>query len=165
MPPLEEVREEAITAWQEAERLAALEKQAEEIAGRLGEDASIWEVGEEIGVAVLPQGPFTRLDPPASLPPALVDRIFRTKSGEGAYAPSRDGQAVVVAQVSSVTMPPSEQIENESQQIETVLANSLERDLGEYFARAVVARHDPEIEWGVVEEVFERLGAASQGTR
>lgn len=163
VPPLEEIRDRVAAAWAERQRLEALQERAAEITARLGEDASIWDVADELGVAVLPVPPFTRVSPPQTLPAALVERIFRARSGEGVFARAEDGQRVVVAQVSSVSMPPPEQIEAESGQIETALANSIENDLGEYFARAVVGRYDAQIEWGVVDEVFTRLGGSGTG--
>lgn len=163
VPPLEEIRDKVAAAWAERQKLRALEEKAGEITARLGEDASIWDVGGELGVAVLPVPPFARVSPPPNVPPALVEKIFRVKNGEGAFARARDGQRVVVAQVSSVTMPTPEQIETQSGQIETVLANALESDLGEYFARAVIGRYDVQIEFSVVDEVFRQLGGSGAG--
>ncbi|HUF85899.1 MAG TPA: SurA N-terminal domain-containing protein [Thermohalobaculum sp.] len=160
--PLAEVRERAVAAWREAERVTALEEKAAQIAGRLGVEASIWDAGAELGVPVLPLTPFTRLDAPDALPPALVDKVFRAGSGEGVFAPAADGSGVVVAQVASIALPAPERIESESARIGDVLANSLQSDLGEFFARAVVARHEPRIEPGVVEEVFTQLGGGAR---
>jgi peptidyl-prolyl cis-trans isomerase D len=158
VPPLKEIRDRVAEAWRDARRLEALEARAAEIAGRLGEDASIWDVGDELGVAVLPLAPFTRLNPPEELPPALIDKVFRARSAGGVFAAAPEGDRVVVAQVASITVPQPEQIETQSRRIDEALADSLSRDMAEYFARAIVARHEPRIEPGVVEEVFSRLG-------
>lgn len=158
VPALDEIRDRVTEAWRDAERLKALEAQAAELVDRLGKNASIWEVGDELGVAVLPLAPFTRLNPPAALPSALIDRIFRAKNAEGAFAAAPEGDRVVVAQVASITVPQPEQIETQSRQIDEALSRSLSRDMAEFFARAIVARYEPRIEPGVVEEVFNRLG-------
>ena len=163
LPPLEEVRERAVAAWQEQQRLEALEDRAAKIVDRLDQDASLQEIGEELDMEVTSAGPFTRLSAPTSLPPALVDKVFRAKSGEGAFAPRPQATEVVVAQVSGITMPAPELIESESAQLKDVLSNSVANDLGEYFARAITARHEPRIEWGVVDEVFNRLVSGGQG--
>ncbi len=160
---LEEVRERAIAAWRDEQRIEALQERAAEITARLGEEASIWDVGEEIGAEVSSVGPFTRLGAPDSVPQPLVEKIFRAASGDGVFAPAGDGGAVVVAQVASVNMPAPAQIEEQSAELEGVLADSVGSDLSEFFGRALVARHDPQVEWGVVDEVFNRLSGGGQG--
>jgi len=160
--PLAEVRGRAVTAWAAAERLKAIEAQGAELAARLGQDASIWDIGEELGVAAVPLAPFTRMTPPRSLPGTLVEKIFRAASAAGASAPSGDGAQVVVAQVSSITALGPDAMAANSAGIDRALEDSLKTDMAEYFARAVVARHDALIEPGVIDEVFRRLGATSQ---
>ncbi len=160
--PLAEVRGRAVTAWAAAERLKAIEAQGAELAARLGQDASIWDIGEEQGVAAVPLAPFTRMTPPRSLPGTLVEKIFRAASAAGASAPSGDGAQVVVAQVSSITALGPDAMAANSAGIDRALEESLKTDMAEYFARAVVARHDALIEPGVIDEVFRRLGATSQ---
>ncbi|MGR3716454.1 MAG: SurA N-terminal domain-containing protein [Thermohalobaculum sp.] len=163
--PLAEVRGRAITAWAAAERLKAIEAQGAELAARLGRDASIWDIGEELGVAAVPLAPFTRMTPPRSLPGTLVEKIFRAANAAGASAPSSDGAQVVVAQVSSITALGPDAMAANSARIDRALEESLKIDMAEYFARAVVARHDALIEPGVIDEVFRRLGATSQPTQ
>ncbi len=160
--PLAEVRGRAVSAWQTAERLKAIEAQGAELAARLGQDASIWDIGEELGVAAVPLAPFTRMTPPRSLPGTLVEKIFRAANAAGASAPSGDGAQVVVAQVSSITALGPDAMAANSAGIDRALEESLKTDMAEYFARAVVARHDALIEPGVIDEVFRRLGATSQ---
>jgi peptidyl-prolyl cis-trans isomerase D len=163
--PLGEVRDRAVTAWAAAERLNAIESQGAELATRLGQDASIWDIGEELGVAALPLAPFTRLTPPPSLAGALVEKIFRAGNAGGVSAPNGDGTQVVVAQVSSITAPGPEAMATASAAIDRALEESLTRDMAEYFARAVVARHKALIEPGVIDEVFRRLGATGPQTQ
>jgi peptidyl-prolyl cis-trans isomerase D len=156
---LDQVRARAVAAWQTAERLEAVEAKGAELAARLGEDASIWDIGEELGLAALPQTPFTRMNPTATLPGALINRIFSAGTGGGVSAASDDGTQVIVAQVSSITPLGPEAMATTSAGIDQALADSLRSDTAEYFARAIVARHDTRIEPGVIDEVFRRLGA------
>ncbi len=160
--PLAEVRDRAVTAWQTAERLKAIEAQGAELAARLGEDASIWDIAEELGVAALPLAPFTRMAPPAALSGALIEQMFRTAPAAGASAPSDDGTEVVVAQVTSITALGPDAMAANSAMINRALEESLTKDMAEYFARAVVARYDARVEPGVIDEVFRRLGATGQ---
>jgi peptidyl-prolyl cis-trans isomerase D len=157
---LDTVRDRAITAWQTAERLKAIKAQGEALVARLGTDASIWDVADELGLKVLPQGPFTRMDPPVALRGPLIDKIFSRDTGFGASATSADNTQVIVAQVSSITPVDPDSMAGTSAQIDQAFADSLKSDIVEYFARAVVARHDPQIEPGVIDEVFRRLGGA-----
>jgi hypothetical protein len=163
--PLAEVRDRAVTAWAAAERLKAIEAQGAVLAARLGEDASIWDIAEELGVAALPLAPFTRMAPPAALSGALIEQMFRTASAAGASAPNDDGTQVVVAQVTSITALGPDAMAANSAMIDRALEESLTKDMAEYFARAVVARYDARVEPGVIDEVFRRLGATGQQTQ
>jgi len=162
LKPLGEVRERAVAAWAAAERLKAIEAQGAALAARLGDDASIWDLAEELGVAALPLAPFTRMTPPAALPGALIEQVFRAGPAAGASAPDGEGTLVVVAQVTSITLLGPEAMAASSATIDQALAESLTSDMAEYFARAVVARHDARIEPGVIDDVFRRLGATGQ---
>ena len=102
------------------------------------------------------------MTPPPALPGTLVEKIFRAANAAGASAPSGDGAQVVVAQVSSITALGPDAMAANSAGIDRALEESLKTDMAEYFARAVVARHDALIEPGVIDEVFRRLGATSQ---
>ncbi len=160
LQPLDKVRDRAIAAWQTAERLKAIETQGAQLAARLGQDASIWEIGEELNVVSFPLAPFTRMTPPPALPGALVEQVFRAGNAAGASAPNDDGTQVIVAQVSSITALGPAAMAATSAGVERALTDSLKKDMAEYFARAVVARHDARVEPGVIDEVFRRLGAS-----
>ncbi|HUS54771.1 MAG TPA: SurA N-terminal domain-containing protein [Thermohalobaculum sp.] len=156
---LDQVRDRAVAAWQTAEKLKAIESKGAELVARLGQDASIWDISAELGLTAKPHGPFSRMSPPPALPGALVEAIFKAGPAGGASAVSDDGTQVIVAQVSSITPLGPEAIATNSAAIDQALADSLRSDMTEYFARAVVARHDARIESGVIDEVFRRLGA------
>jgi len=160
LQPLDAVRERAVAGWAKAERLKAIEAQGAELAARLGEDASIWDLGEELAVAVLPQPPFNRAGAPQTLTPALVDAIFAAANTGGASGPDAEGSRVIVAQVASIAQPAPEQLAATTTKVDGALVVSLERDTAEYFTRAVMAAHESQIEPGVIEEVYRRLGAS-----
>jgi peptidyl-prolyl cis-trans isomerase D len=159
---LSKVRDRAVTAWQTAERLKAIEAQGAELAVRFGQDASIWDIGEELGIAPLPHQPFTRMTPPPALPGPLIEKIFRAANAGGASAPGESGNEVIVAQISSVVPLGPDAMANNSAGLDQVLADSMRQDTADYFARAVTARHGAVIEPGVIDQVFTRLGAVSQ---
>lgn len=157
---LEQVRERAVAAWQTAERRTVLETQGAELAARLGDDVSIWDIGAELGLAAVPYEPFSRLNPPPELPAALVEEIFRAEPGRGGSAASDDGNQILIAQVANILQLDPEAMAENSAGIDQALVDSLQSDTSEYFARAVVSRYDAQIEPGVIDEVFRRLGAS-----
>jgi peptidyl-prolyl cis-trans isomerase D len=163
LKPLDEIRDSAIALWQDAERLKAIEARGAELSARLGEETSAWDLGDELGVAVLPVPPFTRMAPPPTLPGTLVDAIFRANSLDGVSGAGEDGKTVIVGQIASVNMPGPEALASANTRMESALTDSLQKDMAEYFARAVEAQHEAQIEPGVIEEVYRRLGAASTG--
>jgi peptidyl-prolyl cis-trans isomerase D len=160
--PLDKVRARAVAARQAAERLKALEAQGAELTARLGDDASIWDIAEELGVAAMMHQPFTRMTPPPALPGPLIEKIFRAANAGGVSAPDEDGTGVIVAQISSITALAPDAMAANSAGIDQVMAESLKTDMAEYFARAVEARHEAQIDPGVIDEVFRQLGAVSQ---
>jgi peptidyl-prolyl cis-trans isomerase D len=162
LQPLDKVRERATSAWQDTERLKAIEAQGADLAARLGDDASIWDIGEEMTLATFPLAPFTRLTPPPILPAALVEMVFQSGNAAGASAPSQDKTQVIVAQISSITPVAPEAMATSSVGIDLVLTDTLTQDMAEYFARAVEAKHVALIEPGIIDEVFRRLGGTVQ---
>jgi peptidyl-prolyl cis-trans isomerase D len=158
--PLDAVRDRAVTAWQTAERRKAIAARGEELAARLGQDASIWDIGEELGLAANPLPPFTQLTPPAALPPELTTALFRAPAAGGASALSADGNAAIVAQVSNIAPLSPEAIARAATGVSELLAASMQRDAREFFSRAVEAGHPATFDPGVIDEVFVRLGAS-----
>ncbi len=161
LQPLEAVRDRAIAAWQDAQRLADLEAKAADIAAGLGPDNSIWNTGEALGTTVLPFGPFTRLTSPPVLPPVLVERAFETERDGGVFAPLDDGRGVMVAQVVSITPVEPEMLAASSAQLDQVIEQSLRADTVEYFARAIESKHPAYVDPEVVDQVFSLLGAVN----
>ena len=161
LKPLDELRERAVAAWQDAERLKALEAQAAEIATGLNAENSIWNAGEALGTVVLPHGPFTRLTPPHGLPAELVQRAFEGAESEGVFAASADGERVMVAQIATVTPLEPEQMAQASGELEAALVASLRGDVVEYFARAIETKHPAYVDPEVVDSVFMALGAVN----
>jgi peptidyl-prolyl cis-trans isomerase D len=157
--PLDKIRTRAATAWQTTERLKALQAQGDKLTARLGDDASIWDIGEELGVAAMMHNPFTRMNPPPALPGLLIEKIFRAPITGGASAANDEGTGVIVAQIYSITALAPEAMAANSAGLDQVLADSMQTDMAEYFARAVEARHETFIDPGVIDEVFRQLGA------
>ncbi|HSF96038.1 MAG TPA: SurA N-terminal domain-containing protein [Thermohalobaculum sp.] len=161
LQPLATVRDRAVEGWQAAERRKALEARGEELAARLGEDASIWDIGEELGLAAMPLPSFTQLTPPAAIPARLTEKLFRVPAAGGAAALSDAGDSVMLAQVSEINPLAPEDIARNAAELDGLLTESLSGDVVEYFARAIEASHPTQVDYGVIEEVFRRLGANS----
>lgn len=161
LQPLDKVRDRAVAEWQTAEKRKAMEARGAELAARLGADASIWDIGEELGITAIPLPPFTQMNLPAAIPRALSEELFRVPVAGGASALSADGNSVAIAQVSEVTPLAPAEIASNGAELDGLLADSLRNDMGEYFARAIEASHPSTIDSGVIEQVFGRLGANS----
>jgi peptidyl-prolyl cis-trans isomerase D len=157
--PLDAVRDRAVAAWQTAERRKSLLAEGEELAARLGADASIWDIGEEKSIAATLLPAFTQLNLPAALPRDLALQLFKVPAAGGAAAMAADGNSVILAQVSAILPLEPEQIAADAAELDGQIAESLRADTREFFALAVEANHPSRIDHGVVAQVFQRLGA------
>lgn len=164
LQPLDKVRDRAVIEWQKSERMKAIEAQGAEMAARLGVDASIWDLADELTVAALPLPPFTRMRPPADVPPAMVDAIFKAPVSGGVSGVTDNGTAVIVAQISSAVAAAPEALATASANLDRELVTLLKDDMREYFGRAIEAQHGASIDPAVVDEVFRRLGASVPGS-
>ena len=160
--PLDSIRERATAEWTIAERRNALAAQGMELAARLGVDASIWDIGEELDLAAKPYPDFTQLTPPPDFDPELTEALFRAALGAGVSAPIGEGDQVIVAQVSNITPLAPDEIARNAASIDEFLTTSLQRDMGEYFVRAVEARYPVAFDVGVIDDVFRSLGTTGQ---
>ncbi len=164
LQPLDKVRDRAIAAWQTAERMKAIEAQGAEMAARLGADASIWDLADELTVAALPLPPFTRMNPPADVPPTMIADIFRAPVAGGVSGVADNGTAVIIAQVSSAVAAAPEAVARVSGDLDRELVSLLQADMREYFGRAIEAQHGASIDPAVADEVFRRLGTSVPGS-
>jgi len=162
---LDEVRDRAITAWQIHQRSKEIEAKGTALAARLGTDASIWDLADELGTTAAAIPAFTRATVPPAVPAPLAEKLFALPTGRGASAPTTDGLQVVVAQVTGITPLAPDMIALQSTRIDGALGESLKKDLGEYFARAVEARYPVTLEPKTIDQVFQRLGAISPGAQ
>jgi peptidyl-prolyl cis-trans isomerase D len=158
---LDTIRDRVATAWQTAERRKAIEARARELAERLGQDASIWDIGEELKLTARELPPATQMTPSPDLPPDLSEALFRAPAASGAAALSADGSSAIVAQVSKIEGMSPEEIAAAGAEIGNLLAASLQRDAGEFFARAIESRHPATYDVGVIEQVLQRLGGST----
>lgn len=100
LPPLAEVRDAVEADWR-AERIGeALAAKAAALLARLQGGETLEAVAAEIGADIGREGPKTRVEGWAGLPPPLVERLFRAERGGIAFAPGSEG--VVLARVVAV---------------------------------------------------------------
>lgn len=157
--PLDQVKDRAIEAWKTDARKKAIAAKGEELAKRLGENASIWDLGEELGLTPEALPPFTQLAPP-DLPADLTAKLFRTPVAGGASAMAADGNAAIVAQMSNIAELAPADVEQTSGSVGEMLDASLQGDAAEYFDRAIMARHPATLNTKVVDDILRRLGAS-----
>jgi peptidyl-prolyl cis-trans isomerase D len=164
LPELDDIRAGVTAAWEEAQRLAALEARAEEIVAALGrEGATLAAAAGEAGASVTEHGPFLRNERVAGLGRADVARVFRLERGEAFTARAADGPGVLVVALTGVETPEPERMAEAADELEGALRTSLSRDLAEYFARAAEEAHGRTVDESAVGQVYQNLGAAQAG--
>jgi peptidyl-prolyl cis-trans isomerase D len=150
--PLDEVKDNAIAAWQADKRREIVAKQAEELAAAVKPDAKLAAIAEEKGLKATTSAPFTRHPGrDEEVPAALVAKLFTAKPGEVVTAADTTGS--YVAQLDQVQRP-----ENASQTATADLSRELDTgqraDLGEEFTQALRARFPVEIHRKVLDKLF-----------
>ncbi|MBK0398811.1 SurA N-terminal domain-containing protein [Limibaculum sp. M0105] len=143
IPELDGIRDRVVEAWRQEQIMASLEERAAQIAAGIarGTGATLATTAAGMGRTASETGFFLRDAPPASLPDALVQPVFEADKGAVLTARLPDGEGVVLAEVIAITQMAPEALEQMSQQIEQALAQSLEADRVEYFARALESTH------------------------
>ncbi len=126
--PLDEVRAEVEADWRAARTVEALEAKAEALVARIEGGEQLADIAAELGLEPETEGPKTRVQGWASLPPALVETIFRAEEGGAAFAPAETEEpAVIVAALVSIAP-------GEASEANAALRQSLERQMNQMAA-------------------------------
>lgn len=159
-PALDAVKDRAVVAWQDAQRLQAQEARASELVTGEADFAAVATVLNQ-EPAVL--APFARSDIPPELSPSLVEAIFEADAGALIIGERRDGSAVIIAEVTEVAAMDPADLALESDQLGEVLSDSIARDQLEYYARAIEERHGALVNNGAIDTIFEQLSQSGAG--
>lgn len=159
----EEVESRVREDWQRQARLDALAEQAEALAARLAQGATLEEIGTELDLAVSRYSDIDRTRRDRNLPAPLVEKLFAAPEGGTATAPAPGGEGVILAQVTEVTPLEGEALATAAADVADALEMSLANDTQEYFGRALEGRYGATINQSVIDEVS-RLVAGGGGT-
>lgn len=160
LPELDEVRAQAVEAWQQEARLESQQRLAE---GLVNGGSSLQRIASLSfsGVTEHPAG--ARSASPAILSDELVQAVFAGSQGEIVIGRARDGQSIILAEVRAVTPLSDEDMSAQSNEIAVALGGSMERDHLEYYARALEARHGAVINTDSIANVFQQLSGGGHG--
>ncbi|MBV9063961.1 MAG: peptidyl-prolyl cis-trans isomerase, partial [Alphaproteobacteria bacterium] len=111
LKPLDQVRLQAIAAFQKEQMARRLEQKAKELAEHASHRHSLTAVAATVGAKVESLSPLKRprADAPnkGPLPPALLNKIFGVPAGTAVYGPTADSTSYIVALVTGVEHPPA----------------------------------------------------------
>ncbi len=127
---LDEVRDAVIAAWKLNERQTRLANQGLSIVERLKNNESLAGIAIELGLQRQSAADLTRLgNPPASIAPEALGKIFDGPVGSADVVPGTDPVTAVVYQVEDITVPPYTEDAQTTQQFSAQYINNL---LGHY---------------------------------
>jgi len=150
--PLDNVKDQAIAAWQTEKRREAATKMADELAAAVTGDTRLAAVAAEKGLKVTTSPPLPRQPGrDAAVSPALVAKLFSAKPG--AVVTAADANGSYVAQLDEVQAPetPSQTATTE---LSRELATALRTDLGDEFTQALRGRFPVHIRREVLDQLF-----------
>jgi peptidyl-prolyl cis-trans isomerase D len=150
--PLEEVKDQAIAAWQTEKRREAVAKTADELAAAVKGDARLAAVAAEKGLKVTTSPPLPRQPGrDSAVSPALVAKLFAAKQGEVVTAADASGS--YVAQLDEVQTPetPSQAATAE---LSRELTGALRTDLGTELTQVLRQRFPVQIRREVLDRLF-----------
>jgi len=151
--PLDEVKAQAVTQWQEEKRQAALAALAAAVAAEVKDGKTLAEVAALRKLATVTVGPLTRTARDGKASPALVAALFNAKPGAAVTARGDDGY--LVAEVKEVLPPDPAQKDKEMAAVsESFVAPTMREDLLEQFDQALRRRFPVSVDEAAVARAF-----------
>jgi peptidyl-prolyl cis-trans isomerase D len=152
--PLDDVRKDAIAAWQTDKRAKATRAKADAIIEKLNGGASLADVAKAEKLAVKTTPAFNRAthDSESGLPLSLNARVFALKIGESAIGESNDG--VVVARLKEIKAPDPVKDPAARDQISEALSRSIGADLMDEFVAGLRDRYTVTVRPDVLAQRF-----------
>lgn len=152
--PLEDVRADAVAAWQADKRARATRARADAILEKVKGGASLADIAKAEKLAVKTTPAFTRAthDSESGLPLSLTARVFTLKVGEAALGESNDG--VVVARVKEIKAPDPVKDPGTRDQIAETMSRSIGADLMDEFVAGLRDRYTVTVRPDVLAQRF-----------
>ncbi len=149
--PFEQVRDQVMRDWAEAQRAEQAEEAANKLAENLRSAANAETVAKEAGFTVATPGPFTRSQSPEPLTPDLVDSLFHAKIGE--YLVYNDQSRVFVAAVTDIQSGGSES-SPQAEQVRQSIDRDRRLEIAQAFQKAIRSQYDVEIDQAAIDNLL-----------
>ena len=152
--PLDDVRKDAVAAWQADKRAKATRARADAILDKIKGGASLADVAKAEKLTVKTTPAFTRAthDSESGLPLSLTARVFSLKVGEAAIGESNDG--VVVARVKEIKAADPVKDPAARDQIAEAMSRSIGTDLMDEFVAGLRDRYTVTVRPDVLAQRF-----------
>jgi peptidyl-prolyl cis-trans isomerase D len=152
--PLDEVRDDVLELWNNAQRAKQTREMAEILAKRVAQGEDFAEIAAAEGYALVTSEPLTRFesDPARSLSPTLPSKLFQVRKGEAVTAASADGHLVAKL----VDIKPAEPAQDKDRvaALRESLAASLQGDVLEQFVGTLRGEYGVTINERAVENLI-----------
>ena len=119
---LDEVRDEAVAAWQEVQTDSEMTRVAEDMVAAIDSGSDLFTVAAENGQTPQTSAPFTRNAANTGLDPQVAQAAFQGGEGYAGYVPTQDG-SMVIYQVAQVTPAPADAPSQVAQAMEASFAD------------------------------------------
>jgi peptidyl-prolyl cis-trans isomerase D len=150
--PLSEVRATATAAWQQQQKQEAVVKEAAALAAGVSPSTPLKSLAAQKKLAVTTSSALSRQGPPdASVPPALIGKLFSAKPG--ATVTAEDASGAYVAQLDQIKDPgpPTPALAAQSAD---QLTRSMKLDLAGEFTAALRQRFPVKIDQDAIDRAF-----------
>lgn len=108
LKPLEEVKDDIVTAWTEAERKLRLRSMGDEFVARGNAGESLEAIADEVGRGTLTSPALTRSASDETFSAFVVNQIFNADEKTFVSGPVGMGESIILAQVTAVVKPSPE---------------------------------------------------------
>jgi len=150
--PLADVRDRALAAWQQDQRVQHTAKSVTEIVDAVGGGATLKQTAEQRKLAVTATPQLVRGREEAALPQTVVTAIFGAKPHEAVQAATADG--IYVAELTEVIAADPAAAEPEVDRLSTQLGQQIQADLHAEFAQALRQHFPVQIDQAQVDRAF-----------
>jgi peptidyl-prolyl cis-trans isomerase D len=106
LKPLSEVRAQAVAAWTADWEKRRLSVMAKELVAAASAGKSLAPVATKVRATVQSTGALSRNAPTPTLTPEAVAKLFDSPPGAVFYAPTKNGDGVVIARITGIAHPP-----------------------------------------------------------
>lgn len=154
--PLASIRTKVADAWSAERRAEAARKKAEALAGKLTAGGTLADLAKKESLSTRTTGPFTRDGEGAgeSVSTAMVEKLFRIREGESAWAEAKDGYVVGVLKEISKANPLGDSAG--VAKVTDGLRRAVASDLVAQFSAALRDRYPVNVDQAAIEDLFTR---------